>query len=505
MISLELLEELSRARPGRRVAVSGQSTVEADGVSFAMLEIEAERKLGISGPDGAAAGFEVEQEHRAGSLVLSLCPLSHANAERLRRIFAHTAPSPLARKAGSAGAPGITFGVGDRLGVAGPGHIRAFRRFAASPVLAQQSVRELTLTSRTFEDVLDASTWAAFQEGLREPWGADADHLKTEDWVRKALSTGYTMITADVSDAIRGEHADRPASEVRSAYARLDPAYRAEVEKRYVGRSFPLESGKAVRFAEVVFKKTVLVYREAIELAARLYGAAAETVAEAGFDFELSIDETATATTPQAHLFVALEATRRGVALASLAPRFPGEFQKAIDYIGTVEDFRASFATHAAIARSLGHRISIHSGSDKFSVFPSMGELARGAFHIKTAGTSWLEALRVIAKADPGLFRELYARALERYGEARKLYNVTPDLSALPQPAELSQENGVKLLDDVHARQLLHITYGEMLCVPRLRESFFRVLGSSLPAYWASLDAQIGRHLSLLGAPERHA
>jgi hypothetical protein len=99
----------------------------------------------------------------------------------------------------------------------------------------------------------------------------------------------------------------------------------------------------------------------------------------------------------------------------------------------------------------------------------------------------------------------LYARALERYGEARKLYNVTPDLSALPQPAELSQENGVKLLDDVHARQLLHITYGEMLCVPRLRESFFRVLGSSLPAYWASLDAHIGRHLSLLGAPERHA
>lgn len=502
MIAVGLLEELSRARPGRRVAVSNPSLTEADGVSFAIVEIGAERKLGISGPEGASAGFEIDEDFRAGSQVLSLCPLSHANAERLRRIFPHAAPSPLARKAGIAGAPGITFGVGDRLGLAGPGHIHAFRRYSASPVLAQQSVRELTLTNRTFEDVLDSSTWAVFQEGMREPWGADADHLKTADWVKKALSVGYTMITADVSDAIHGEYASAPASKVRSAYAEIDPTYRAEVEQRYLGRSFPLESGKAVRFAEVAFKKTVLVYREAIELAARLYAAAAETVAEAGFDFELSIDETATPTTPQAHLFAALEATRRGVALASVAPRFPGEFQKAIDYIGTVEEFRTSFATHAAIARSLGHRISVHSGSDKFSVFPSIGELAKGAFHIKTAGTNWLEALRVIATVDPTLFRELYARALERYVEARKLYHVTPDLSGLPQPAELSQENGLKLLDDVHARRLLHITYGEMLCVPRLRESFFRVLGSNLPAYWAALDAHIGRHLALLGATQ---
>ncbi|MBE3132619.1 MAG: hypothetical protein IMZ55_04040, partial [Acidobacteria bacterium] len=74
-----------------------------------------------------------------------------------------------------------------------------------------------------------------------------------------------------------------------------------------------------------------------------------------------------------------------------------------------------------------------------------------------------------------------------------------------PQPAELSQETGVALLNDVNARRLLHITYGEMLCVPQLRESLFRVLGANLPAYWAALDAHIGRHLSLLGAPEPHA
>src|SRR4030042_883158 len=75
----------------------------------------------------------------------------------------------------------------------------------ASPVPAQQSLRELTLTSRTYEEVLDASTWAVFREGWRDAWGADGDHLKTAEWVRRGLALGDTMITADVSDFIHGE------------------------------------------------------------------------------------------------------------------------------------------------------------------------------------------------------------------------------------------------------------------------------------------------------------
>lgn len=503
MIPIGLLEELSRARPGKRVAVDPSSPADADGVTFAMIDVAGDRWLGIAGPSGAAGGFEVGEEFRAGGMVLDLCPLSHANAERLRRIFPFAAPSPLARRSGAAGAVGISFGVGDRLGLAGPGHLRAFRRFAACPILAQQSVRELTLTSRTFEEVLDCSTWSVFQEGFRAPWGADGDHLKTEDWVRTALAAGYTMITADVSDHIRRDYAAGPASRIRSAYAGLDPGIRTELETRYLDRSFPLEGGKTIRFPEVLFKKTVLVYSEAIDHTVRLYRAGVEAAGGRGFDFELSIDETVTPTTPQAHLFAAMEVTRKGVALTSLAPRFPGEFQKGIDYIGDVKDFRSSFASHAAIARSLGHRISVHSGSDKFTVFPSIGELSRGAFHIKTAGTSWLEALRIVASEDPGLFRELYARAIDRHEEARKLYHVTPDLSALPDPAEISDAGAARLLDDVNARRVLHIAYGEMLQVPRLRELLFRLLGSRLSAYWAGLDGHIGRHLAALGAAER--
>ena len=166
---------------------------------------------------------------RRGPGVLHLCPTSHANAVRLREVLPETAPSPLASR-------DATFGTGDRLGLAGPGHLAVFRRYAASPVLAQQSLRELTLTSRTYEDVLDASTWAVFREGWREPWGADGDHLKTEEWVRKALAIGFTMITADVSDYIRGEWAARGDAEVLARWGQIDAGPRAGLEQRYLGR-----------------------------------------------------------------------------------------------------------------------------------------------------------------------------------------------------------------------------------------------------------------------------
>jgi hypothetical protein len=191
--------------------------------------------------------------------------------------------------------------------------------------------------------------------------------------------------------------------------------------------------------------------------------------------------------------------------VTSLAPRFVGEFQKAIDYIGTLPEFEESFTVHARIAATLGYRISVHSGSDKFSVFPAVGRLSGGRFHLKTAGTSWLEALRVVADADPALFRRLYALAMQRYANARKLYHVTPDLAALPGPGALSDADGRALLDDTNARRVLHITYGEMLAVAELKSALFQVLTARTADYARVLEKHIGRHLSLLGIGPREA
>jgi hypothetical protein len=493
MTADRILKEARRAKPGARVKLAPSSLAEAQGVTYAFMEIGGEPFLCAAGKSGCGKGFERPDEINGAAGIL-LCPATHANAEELRRRLPFTAPSPLS-------GVGTTIGLGDRLGMAGRGHIRAIRPYRASPVLAQQSVRELTLTGRSFSDVLDSSTWAVFAEGFRAPWGADGDHLKAEDKVREAVSAGFTMITADVSDSMAARYTEAGEGELEAVYGRLDEALRKDFEDRYLSASFSLTGGGGLKFSPTDLRRAVLVYGKALDHAERLYRAGIDARGGAGgaiFDFELSIDETDTPTTPHAHFFIAGEMKKRGIPVASLAPRFVGEFQKGIDYIGDVKEFEKSFAVHAEIARTLGHRISVHSGSDKFAVFPIVGRLSGGRFHLKTAGTSWLEALRVIAERDPALFRDLYAAALVGYPNARKLYHVTPDLSRLPQAEDLG-DSAAFLLDDKDARRVLHIAYGELLAEPGLRRRFFAVLEKEAETYRSFLRAHIGMHLELLG------
>ncbi len=462
--------------------------------TLAMIRLDSRDALLVIGPN--EGGFEGERLAIGDQAGLLFCPLDRANAGRLRRVLPFTAPSPV-------GALDLTIGVGDRLGFASPGALRLFRDSPAVPVVAQQSVRELELTCRSYEEVLAAATWSVFQEGFTRPWGADGDHLKTTDWVRRALAAGCTMITADVSEQIRAEYRQAPEEAVAEAFGKLNPADRRRLEERYGSLALELDTGEVVRFTPSELARTALIYGEAVAHGDRLYRAGAEARGEGGFDFELSIDETAFPTTPQAHLFVALEAQRSGVKLSSLAPRFVGEFQKGIDYIGNPEEFRRAFRTHAAIARQLGYRISVHSGSDKFAVFPIIAEESRGRFHLKTSGTNWLEALRVAGRADPLLFRQVYRYALGAFPKARAYYQVTPDLQRLPDPGGLAEEAAAGLLEDADARRVLHVTYGEILAEPDLSRRLFEVLRRHLEEYRQAVEAHLGRHLERLGVPRR--
>jgi hypothetical protein len=463
-----------------------------DGPAFAW-----DRALGIFGSSGVPTGFEGETVKLAGDSgedhgKALIGALNHANAVALRQVLPFTAPSPLCNQE-------VTFGVGDRLGVAGPGHLRVMSRYRACPILAQQSVRELDLTARDYRQVLDASTWAVFQEGYEQPWGADGDHLKGEDWVRTALSIGFTMITADVSDYIKKEYAAGSDGEISDAYETLEETYRRRIEDTYLSIEVDLDTGETIQFSRSVLTRTALIYGQAIEHALRLYRAGVEVKGEGAFDFELSVDETQTPTTPEAHVFVALEAKEMGMKIASLAPRFVGEFQKGIDYIGDLEEFERTFATHAALARKFGYRISVHSGSDKFSAFPAVGKLTRGRFHIKTAGTFWLEAMKVIAEQEPGLYRRLHQAALNRFHKATSYYVVTTNLDNVPTLDSLQDQDLPSLFDNPDARQLIHITYGELIRDEELGPAFLEALHRHIEEYWAAVEKHTELHLKALG------
>lgn len=433
-------------------------------------------------------GFVGEAFVNAAGTACVKAPLSHENAALLRRYFPFTAPVRVLNRP-------RTVGVGDRLGIATPGHIRVFERYDAMPVLAQQSMRELNLTGRTYQDVLDSVTFAVFREDFTRGFGADGDHLKTAEEVNTALACGYTMITLDCSEYIRNDIDAMTDADVEALY------HDSGLEKTYVGQCFKLSEALTLTFDEMSFKRMALIYGKAIDFICEIYDA---IIKRADVDFEISVDETASVTTPLQHYFVANELMKRGVRFATLAPRFCGEFQKGVDYIGDLEQFRKQFAEHAIIADHFGYKLSVHSGSDKFAVFPLVGALSSGRFHLKTAGTNWLTAMCLAAMKDAALYREAHTFALSVFEEARRYYHVTTNLGNIPDVSAMADEELPGLFEQNDARQLIHITYGLILNAKnqdgswRFRERLYRLWREYGEIYAEMLDAHIGRHLALL-------
>jgi hypothetical protein len=413
-------------------------------------------------------------------------PLTHENAVTLRRLFPFTAPSRVLRKDRS-------FGLGDRLGIATPGHIKLFEVYDAYPVFAQQSIRELNLTNRTYEDVLDAASFAVFRDGFKKGFGADGDHLKTVEDVEYALSLGFSMITLDCSDHIKTGVTAENAPPLPGKYA-----------DKYLGKNFDIGEGVNLSFTEGDLKRIAAIYGDAIDFAADMYTRFLKD-GKYEADFEISIDETSAPTTPLEHFFVAKELTDAGVSFATIAPRFCGEFQKGIDYIGDLAQFDKEITIHAVIARHFGYKLSIHSGSDKFSVFPGIGRETRGIFHVKTAGTNWLEAMRVVAAVDPVLYREVHTYALSAFDEAAKYYHVTTDLNKIPALDTLKDEELPGLFNNNDARQLIHITYGLILNKKNpggsyaFKDRLYKLWKEREDVYTEALVKHIGKHLDLLG------
>jgi hypothetical protein len=458
-----------------------------DGGSVFMAKDGDETLIVSVGQDWGFTGMEFV----SGGKECVAAPLTHSNADVLRKLFPFCAPVRVLSK-------DRTIGVGDRLGIAGPGHLRVFQDYDAFPILAQQSIRELNLTHRTYMDVLDAASFAVFREGYKKGFGADGDHLKKSEEIEMALSLGFTMITLDCSEHMHNEAESMAMDEINARY-RPDAA----LEAKYIGKSFDIGEGVVLTFSAEDLKRMVLVYSEVLDFATDIYKRYfAPGIYEA--DFEISIDETTTPTTPLQHFFIARELSDRGVRFATLAPRFCGEFQKGIDYIGDLKQFESELAIHCAIARHFGYKLSMHSGSDKFSVFSIFGKLTHGRFHVKTAGTNWLEAMKVVAMVDPSLYRQVHRFALSKFEEVTKYYHVTTDLGKIPDINTLSDKDLVKLFSMDDARQLIHITYGPILSTRTetgeylFKDRLYKLWSDNAELYANMLHKHIGHHLECL-------
>jgi len=377
-----------------------------------------------------------------------------------------------------------SFGFGDRLGLATPGHIAAVKGTKFAPIFAQQSVRENTRTGRTPQQVMDDAKRAVDAAKWDSAWGADADHLKTVDDIPPFIAAGYTFFTVDP-----GDHVDNGADTDSLDVLKQKVATLGWDELSTLYLSGNGEQAWGQFEAESLMRATVK-YGKAIQHAVSMFKRLSELTD--AFDFEVSVDETDSPTSPLEHFFIANELTRAGVKFVSLAPRFIGRFEKGVDYIGDLNALDVEMSKHAAVTAHFGtYKLSLHSGSDKFSVYPLVAKHWGERLHVKTAGTSYLEALRVLAKHEPDLFTKIYELGRERYETDKKTYHVSAELSKLPQTDDLPS-----LLEDFHAREVLHVTFGSAL--GRFGVELKAALVKHDDAYFDGLKAHFDKHLNLL-------
>jgi hypothetical protein len=434
------------------------------------------------------------------NLTLLRGPTGPENAAALRDFLPFLVAQPLGLRKSA--------GCGDRLGLATPGHIRAFRSSFTSekrvaPIFAQQSIRENDRTGRTPQEVMDDAMWGVFQEGWRSGFGADADHLKTTVDVDVCAAAGYTFYTIDPGEYVDNEANYAPLERLQEKAAQLPwetlETTWATLQDRLT--KTPIDLGDfGLTISQEELLRAAAKYGRAVAHTAMMHRHLAGEMGARPFELEMSVDETETVTTLAEHVYIVSELGRLGVRWVSLAPRYVGEFEKGADYIGDLGEFERSFARHFAVAQTFGpYKLSIHSGSDKFSIYPLAARVAGELVHLKTAGTSYLEALRAIAQLEPSLFREIVAFAVERYPADRASYHVSAEIAKMPPVDSLSDGKLTTLLDDFHAREILHVTFGSVLNNPAFRERFFATLRGHEETYYAMLERHFQKHLRPFG------
>ena len=470
-----------------------QSLIDYNNVEYGISRFSNELRLVVLGQAGSTAAiiFNGENSLHAGRPLI-IAPMSPQNAAALRNQLPWLQPKLLGVQTSA--------GMGDRLGLATPGHIRAIRKTGGSiaPIFAQQSIREMTRTGRTPQQVMDDATWGMFQENWQGGFGADADHLKTSQDIDACLAAGYTFFTIDPGAYVDNRAESMTVSDLQAMAEKLPQKLQSNASD-LINQKVHIEHVKST-FDESTLLRAMVKYGHAIWHVTKMYRRLEEVAGEGTFEMEVSVDETEQPTSHAEHVYIASQLKDLGVKWVSLAPRYVGDFEKGVDYIGDVAAFEADVAGHAAIARHFGpYKLSLHSGSDKFSIYPAAVRQTQGLIHLKTAGTSYLEALRTIAALDVDLFRKIYVFAREHYEADKATYHVSAQLARAPEPENVTDWPG--LLEQFDARMILHHTYGSVLSQQTAegKKQFYDQLMSLLrahpDAYAKNLEKHFMRHL----------
>ncbi len=369
----------------------------------------------------------------------------------------------------------FTFGVGDRFAHQAQAQLRAFQLAAAAGVelvpVWNKSNREHSIIGSEPTGTRAAAEAAVAALGWTAPWHLDADHINLTTVDRFLAPCDF--FTIDVADDI-GQPA--AAADIE-AFVGRHPELAGRITIDGIAEPLAISHDEVVRIA----RKFLLATQKAGAIYRHIVAAKGEDIIT-----EVSMDETDTPQTPPELLVILAALADEGVPIQTIAPKFTGRFNKGVDYVGDVAAFEGEFnddlavIAHAVRAYGLPStlKLSVHSGSDKFSIYPAIRRaLARtgAGLHIKTAGTTWLE--EVIGLAEAGgdalaLAKEIYAQALEKREALCQPYATVIDIdpARLPSAAEVAGWSSARYVDALRHepacpgfnpdfRQLLHVGF----------------------------------------------
>ncbi len=372
--------------------------------------------------------------------------------------------------------PKYSLGMGDRFAREGVFQLEAILRAAEAGVnvapVWNKSHREHLIVGTQPADVRAEADAATRTRGYKEPYFVDADHIRLESV--EAFIGPSDFFTLDVADFI-GRKA--PAEECRQFAKRCE---------RFLGEMAVEGIEEPLQIAPETIDDAAGKYLLAVLEAGRLYRYIRDRKPENGFITEVSFDETDTPQTPTELLLILAAIAGEGIPADTIAPRFPGSFLKGVDYAGDVEQFAREFEQDIAVVAFAsrefdlpeGLKLSVHSGSDKLSIYGPMRRALRkfdAGIHVKTAGTTWLEELIGLAEAGgDGLalakevYREAHARSNEMCAPYTAVIDIHPDL--LPSPSRVDCMSGPEYAATLrhdktnpaynpHFRQLLHVGF----------------------------------------------
>ncbi|MFC7457338.1 tagaturonate epimerase family protein [Brachybacterium sp. GCM10030267] len=424
-------------------------------------------------------------------------PLSTTNAKALQAAFPVLRPQLISGHRTSVG-------TGDRTGLATPGQARAFGAAGGDvmPVLAQQSIREMDRLGRSAQSVMDEAVFGLLEAGWDRGFGADCDHIKSTDGIDRGLAAGFTMFTLDPGDLVADVTGGVSEADAAALpWDQLEDSL-AAVKTRYVGMTVDVGHSQIEVTEEDVLTAAVKYGRAVVE-AIRLYRHATEN-AQHEIEIEFAVDETAWLTTFFEHYYLASELKRLGASWFSFAPRYVDGFEKGLDFLGDTEELRTNLEAHHAISEQFGgYKISLHSGSDKFSIYPLCVEATDRHVHLKTSGTSYLCGLEIVAAHDPELFAAIWDISRASYVKARASYQVSAQEDRTP--TSLDGVDLVELIRSDDARQILHVGYGDSLngtdaAGASIHDRFLEVVTAHQEQHTDIVAEHIGRHLAPFAA-----